>query len=666
MFSFNSTKGTIDMKNQLIKILFSVITLTFLTGSDFCRSDTVHSEQDTSLPETFLLSSENIVQGKKSIIPGLKDQGPHNTCWAFSTLGAIESNLLKKGLYTDFSEAYLAYTPYSGLESFPQIDPHNSYLNNGGSHYIASAVLTGGRGLTSEKEISYDTSSDMIDLMLAQKTKLSSDFIVKNIDYLSPFIAPHRSADQNNLKSILYERKEPAVCYVSMDEKYFNYKTCAVNYTDNYHQIDDDHCHSVMIIGWDDSYSKNNFKTDHIPEKDGAWCAWSSSSIGENSEKGEILWISYEDNSLCDPVIYSSVEPNSYQNIYQYDTYGWSTSLDCSFMSDGKTPPGRLNPNKYGSGLMANIFKAKNYEYISSVGFYTISENTKYNISIFTDIDIPDSSEGHAQPWNKTQFTDKGGFPVIGSGTIADPGYHVIDLDKRIPVNKGTYFSVVIEISTDNSNFCFPVEALIEYTYGNTTDINKNLKNSNRLIGSNESFIYNFATNEWTDLSGFFSNNKSYIERTYYAPYTDNCFFLPYPELTEKSDQENDPENEYKYTSLHAVIGNLCIKAMSETIPSGDIDLNDKVDIFDLMKFKKNLLDPDFCDLSSEKKLFFDINKDNSVSASDLLEINKIILSNNYQSYTAEYKKQEICSRCSDTSENFINYSLLSSSDIKK
>lgn len=667
MFSLNSPKGNIDMKKRFIQILISVIMLTFLNASALFHLNTVYSEQNRLFPEVFMLSDKNIVQDKESIIPGLKSQGPYNTCWAFSALGAIESNLLKKGLFMDFSEAYLSYVPYSGLESFPRMDVHTSYLNNGGSHYIASAVLSSGRGMTSEKEIGYVGSSDTIDLILAQNTKLSSDFIVKDIDYLYPFLSPNKSVDQNSLKSILYERKEPAVCYISADEDYINHKTCSINCSDSYHQIDDNYCHSVMIIGWDDNYSKTNFKENHMPKENGAWCAWSSSSYNENSEKGELLWISYEDNSLLDPVVYSSVEPNYYQNIYQYDTYGWTTSLNCSFLSDGNKNPKRLNPDEFNTGLMANLFKAKDYEYISSVGFYTISENTRYTVSIFTDIDIQDSSKGCTDPWNEDQFVDGGELPIMKAGEIALPGYHVVELDRRIPVDKGSYFSVVIEVSTDNSNYCFPVEARIEYTLEKAYDTtNKNLTNHNRLIGTNESFIYNFAKNEWVDLSGFFAQNKLYIESRFSNAEMSNCFMLPYPELAKKSDQADDPENGYKFHTLYGVIGNLCIKAFSESIPTGDIDLNDRVDIFDLLKIQKNILDPDFYSQPSGKQLFFDVSKDNVVSISDLTEMKKIILTNNYQSITSEYKKQKICSEHSDTSDDFINYPLLKTSDIKK
>lgn len=634
----------------------------FLTASAFCHTNTVHSEQNTFLPESFLLSDINAAGNKGSIIPGLKDQGPYNTCWAFSAFGAIESNLLKKGMYMDFSEAFLSYTPYAGLETFPQIDSHFSYLDNRGSHYIASSALAAGKGMTSEQEIGYTPSSGVIDLILAQKKKLPSDFIVKDINYLSPFISPDRHIDKENLKNILYNRKEPAVCYVSVDEKYFDPKTCAINYSDKYHSLDDNNGHAVMIIGWDDNYGRENFKKDHIPAGNGAWCAWSSSSYGENSEKGEILWISYEDNSLINPVVYSTVDRNYYQNIYQYDTFGWTTSINCSFMPDGKNSSTKLNPDKYGSGLMANIFKAKDSEYISSVGFYTIAENTQYRISIFTDIEIPDYSEGHAVPVVSKQCIN-GRMPVMGEGEIELPGFHVVDLYKAVPVKKGTHFSVVIEISTYNSSYCFPIEAMVEYTCDRNPDhTQKNLTNTNRLIGSNESFIYNPEIKQWTDMSGFFIDSKSYLEMKYTSPDIENCCLLPYPELAKKSDKTDDPENAYKYTSLHAVIGNLCIKAFSECQKPGDLDFNADINIFDLMKFKKEILISDSCDQYTGSKTVLDINDDSIISIADLSELKKNILFMNNNNILSEKKKNDIYLKHSNPD----GYPTLKTSDIKK
>lgn len=651
------------MKKRFIYIFFSVIIITIITGSEFFHLNTVHSEQNESIPEIFFLSDINTEKNKGSIIPGLKDQGPYSTCWAFSTLGAMESNLLKKGIYMDFSEAFLSYTPYSGLESFPQVDSDISYLNNKGSHYIASSVLAAGRGMTSEKEIGYNASSSTIDLIIAQKPKSPPEFIVKDIDYLSPFISPVRSVDENNIKNIIYTRKEPVVCYVSVDEKYFNLKTCAINYSEKYHSLDDNNSHAVMLIGWDDNYSRNNFKENHIPAENGAWCAWSSSTYGDNSEKGEILWISYEDNSLINPVVYSSVEPNYYQNIYQYDTYGWTTSINCSFLPDSKSSSNKLDPNKYSSGLMANIFKAKDSEYISSVGFYTIDEKTRYRISIFTDINIPDSSEGHAIPIVSSQYIN-GRIPVMAEGEIKLPGFHVIDLYKIVPVRKGTYFSVVIEISTYNSSYCFPIEAKVEYSCEKEAEYTlKNLIYSNRLIGANESFIYNPELQQWTDLSGFFmSNRHSYLEMEYTYPDVENCFLLPYPELAKMSDNKDDPENAYKFNKMHAVIGNLCIKAFSERQKPGDLDFNTDINVFDLMKFKKEFLLSDSCEQYSGNKEILDINNDNIISISDLSELKKNILFLNNENYFSEKRVKDIYSKYSISD----GYTTLNTSDIKK
>lgn len=52
--------------------------------------------------------------------------------------------------------------------------------------------------------------------------------------------------------------------------------------------------HSVVIIGWDDNYSRNNFKTTNKPNNDGAWLILNSWGTGWGNNG--TAWVSYEDN----------------------------------------------------------------------------------------------------------------------------------------------------------------------------------------------------------------------------------------------------------------------------------------------------------------------------------------------------------------------------------
>ena len=62
--------------------------------------------KDTAIPPKYDLRNVN----GKSYVTSVKNQSPYGTCWAHASIGAIESNMLMKGLGTqDLSEMHLAW-----------------------------------------------------------------------------------------------------------------------------------------------------------------------------------------------------------------------------------------------------------------------------------------------------------------------------------------------------------------------------------------------------------------------------------------------------------------------------------------------------------------------------------------------------------------------------
>ena len=94
----------------------------------------------------------------------------------------------------------------------------------------------------------------------------------------------------------------------------------------------------------------------------------------------------------------------------------------------------------------ANVFKAEDNEYITSVGFYTTDNNAEYEIYVFNDL-------GTSKPQNFTKNCSTA--TKIASGTKAYAGYHNVDIP-AVKVEKNHYFSVVVKIT--NSDFPIAVE----------------------------------------------------------------------------------------------------------------------------------------------------------------------------------------------------------------
>ena len=83
--------------------------------------------------------------------------------------------------------------------------------------------------------------------------------------------------------------------------------------------------HDVVIIGWDDNYSKDNFSVSL--EGNGAFIC--VNSWGDRFGDDGLFYVSYYDSNIgIHNVVYTRVEDNdNYDNIYQSDLCGWVGQL---------------------------------------------------------------------------------------------------------------------------------------------------------------------------------------------------------------------------------------------------------------------------------------------------------------------------------------------------
>ena len=173
--------------------------------------------------------------------------------------------------------------------------------------------------------------------------------------------------------------------------------------------------HDVVIIGWDDSYPKENFTMDL--EGDGAFIC--QNSWGDDFGEDGVFYISYYDTNVgTHNVVYIAIEEtDNYDHIYQSDLCGWV---------------GHLGYNKesiYG----ANVFTAESDENIVAAGFYATGRDSEYEIYIVRNFE------------DETSFDEK--IPVA-SGKLGNAGYYTIDFDQKIEVQAGERYAVVLHIKT--------------------------------------------------------------------------------------------------------------------------------------------------------------------------------------------------------------------------
>ncbi len=519
-----------------------------------------------------------------SLVSEVKNQGQYNMCWAFSALGSIETQLLKLGYSDcDLSEWHLAYSSYNNIKQFPK---KKSAYNEGGSSSIASAVLSRWDGLCYEADMPYGTAEEDITGQIKSSTPL---FYVQDIYNIFPWISQKKRHDISYIKSFLFSKNSvSSTC--SLDDKYYNAETASL-YCNNkkYNCNNDRYYHSVLITGWDDNYPRENFNKDCMPENNGAWLVKNSWGTGWGSEG--YFWISYEDCSLLEAVVYSSENSVPYQNNYQYDDFGWSTSISSNILLEMSGAPAPHTT----TGHMANIFESVRDEYVSAVSFYTIEENVKYEATIYTDL-------------TDTSSPVSGTASSVTSGTLKYPGYHTVTLNDKVKIKESEQFSVVLKIINNESPYTIPIDASIlvyPLIQGQNLDSMFNVDPTSIIKNSykGESFI-SYDGNEWSDIY-----SKSI--------------------LASDLEGKNTIAPDVRPDEILKLIrpGNICLKAFTtEYIPcKGDINDDGVVTSKDLFILADIILGKGKPSVSQQQ--YADINKDGTINISDMAALIEYIMS---------------------------------------
>lgn len=395
-----------------------------------------------AFPSKFDLREQNRVTS-------VKNQGIPGPCWAFAALGSCESNFLTQklnisGKEPDLSEMQMAYFMYKD----PKIERNFSSkiksgtLDREGNVYMATAFLSRLSGPTDEKDLKYSTNNlDKTKKSLSNKSPedYKRTMRLKNVYFLSRT----RSPDNETRKKLIMNH---GAISVSIYSDVFSYHTINKYYTyfeNNSHGRKTNH--EVLLIGWDDNFSRENFRPK--PSKNGAWLVKNSWGTMRGTNNG-YFWLSYE-QYVYGGSTFIVEKNNPHLKHYGYDDLGWCESLNYRWS--------------------ANIFKIQNSrEILKEIAFYTPENNTQYEIHIYNLEKNPDS-------------------PISGkiisklTGTIEYSGYHTIKLPESLNMKQNEYFSIVIKT---------PRSAPVETKRTGYSD--------NFLIHKNESYFSNDGIN-WID-----------------------------------------------------------------------------------------------------------------------------------------------------------------------
>lgn len=348
------------------------------------------SAADTSESETIIPTKYDLRD--KGRVAQVRNQGAYGTCWAFAALGALESSLLP--------EEDVQYS----ADHMTLCNGFNLTQQDGGEYTMGMAYLAAWKGPVYEKDDPYG--DNQTDVFLTAVKHVQEMQIIDGKDYEKIKEAVFKYGGvQTSIYNVLRSSQSKSPYYNNQTHAYCYIGTEKPN-------------HDVVIIGWDDSYPKENFSVDL--EGDGAFIC--QNSWGESFGEDGVFYISYYDTNIgTHNVVYTKVEDiDNYDNIYQSDLCGWIGQL------------GYNKDSMYG----ANVYTAGQAEELVAAAFYATGKDSQYELYVVRDFE------------NETSLEQR--IPVA-SGKVSNAGYYTVKFDQGILLEAGERYAVVLHIITPNS-----------------------------------------------------------------------------------------------------------------------------------------------------------------------------------------------------------------------
>lgn len=346
------------------------------------RRASLDSRQSQELPGRFDLRENRSLNM-------VENQGTFGTCWAFASTAALEIALSEEETL-DFSVDHM--TMNSGFNIAP---------TEGGDYNMALAYLAAWKGPVLEADDPYGdgmTDTSLTAVKHLQEARFSEE---KNLEQIKSMVLRYGGVESS--------------LYMSIQNVWDTSEDYAPETSSYYYIGDEAPNHDVVIVGWDDDYSRENFN--HMPQNNGAFLC--RNSWGEEFGDGGYFYVSYEDCNLgVNSMTYTRLdEADNYDRIYQSDLLGWVGTL------------GYKEP----SAWFSNVYTAESDEVLKAVSFYAVDGRTNYDLYV-----VPDFSD-----------VDDLQHPLyLGSGYFENGGYYTVDIPEMVRLSEGSRFAVVVRITT--------------------------------------------------------------------------------------------------------------------------------------------------------------------------------------------------------------------------
>ena len=270
---------------------------------DFDEIKKIEEDQKEDLGVEYVLEEDKQEDDDKEVLPqkfDLRDkinivvgnQGYFGLCWDYSYLTSVQTNLsLRQGKDYNFSEGHVDYMT-SNLMCVQGRD-----VNCGGNYEEGKKYNDIYGGFVLEKNVPQNVYEEYEYNTFYNMPK-EEYFVTKYVDF--PRMAKDEEMTQEELKKYEEDFKE---FQTAVKTHIMNYGSVSASiyspwgntlYTSSNDDVRPDHM--ISIVGWDDTYSRDNFTSfaGEKPEHDGAYIVLNS--WGEDWGNNGYFYISYEDN----------------------------------------------------------------------------------------------------------------------------------------------------------------------------------------------------------------------------------------------------------------------------------------------------------------------------------------------------------------------------------
>ena len=406
-------------------------------------------------------------------IKNQNQNGSTSNCWAFASISALESFLLKyeKTTYNLSTKWDLSENHLKNIMSSKGRNGTDIGVNGGGNFYMALAYLLRWSGPVNESDDIYGSGDNSIE-------KLN---VLKHVQGIQ-LIHPRTFAlDLLEIKNAVYNYGS-VVTSLFWDTSFENKEKSNYICLHDYEKVKYAMWHAITIVGWDDNYSASNFNKSLNEMGDGAFIV--KNSYGNNSKEGGYWYVSYYDKTLA----YSKISDfvgfafTNVENVTNYGNNYYHNPL-------GITAWAGFSSNKI---TFANQWVAEKNETLKACGLYTRGPSI-----CVIDVSINGIHVGD------TTFAN-----------INYAGYHTIKLSNLINVTKGETFRIEVHLINNgfNENKIIP----LEYPVNNSSKIYANANQSFILLNINGIIQWMDTTKIWSNtnicLNAYTECRDAYVE----------------------------------------------------------------------------------------------------------------------------------------------------------